>query len=209
MLIEYNNIIRSIAAKENLTIYDFDRDIWSTVDHNTSFEHSLYRDWVHPRSFYVSLVPEKLLGYRYSASMIFQDSIKKYYNNRFNSFEGLPGIVVHFIRVEGQSEVYYHHKENGSYHAHPMQSFFQMLKLSMMDVRVVSESYFSSQSRGQDIPDVFHDDRVLNASNRLYFIQNLHARYIPNMKVFHSLKFHERFVIVSVRDLWLSVIPHG
>ena len=61
-----NGIIRHIARERELSLFDFDKDVWGTVNWDVSQEKmKLFRDFIHPKPYYTSLAGEKLLGNRY------------------------------------------------------------------------------------------------------------------------------------------------
>lgn len=69
VLVAFNNIIRNISVYRNLTLYDFDYDLWSSVDyHRTSRNNDnlLFRDIVHPIRPYSYPAIQKLLSRQYS-----------------------------------------------------------------------------------------------------------------------------------------------
>lgn len=45
----FNEIIRKTAFNRNLTLFDYDKEIWGTVGFNYSEEVNLFRDWIHPK----------------------------------------------------------------------------------------------------------------------------------------------------------------
>jgi len=49
---EFNEIVRSIAEQRNMTFYDMDKDVWSTVNFESIRSDFLLRDWMHPKFYY-------------------------------------------------------------------------------------------------------------------------------------------------------------
>lgn len=76
LMTQYNILMRNIAKNRNLTLYDFDLDVWSTgfVNYNYDFHDMLFRDSCHPKRIFMIRAAEKLLGYRYT-------SYYNYFNN--------------------------------------------------------------------------------------------------------------------------------
>jgi hypothetical protein len=72
----FNGIIRKTAVSRNLTLYDFDSDVWSSVDWDIHAEHQykIFRDHIHPSTVFVQLAAEKLLGGIFSSNLIARGS---------------------------------------------------------------------------------------------------------------------------------------
>jgi len=49
LLKEFNNVIRKIASTKNLTLFDYDKEVWGTVGFDYSEEPFIFRDWIHPK----------------------------------------------------------------------------------------------------------------------------------------------------------------
>lgn len=61
-----NRIIRQTAHRRNLTLYDLDSDVWSTVGWDYYRVKEVLRDAVHPHTFHCASAGEKLLSRQYS-----------------------------------------------------------------------------------------------------------------------------------------------
>ena len=66
LLREYNNMVRSVAKSRNLTFYDYDNDLWSSVGYNYSMRPHVFEDLSHPKPYYSRSAGEKLLRRKYS-----------------------------------------------------------------------------------------------------------------------------------------------
>ena len=67
-LLTYNDVMRRIAARRNLTVYDFDRDCWGTMKDNAGAAGSYWlRDFVHPRTPFTATAGDKMLALAHSA----------------------------------------------------------------------------------------------------------------------------------------------
>jgi len=49
---KFNDIVREIAKNRSLTFYDFDYDVWSSVNFDEKKSHFLLRDHMHPKYHY-------------------------------------------------------------------------------------------------------------------------------------------------------------
>lgn len=85
MLRVFNNVIRSIALDNDLSLYDQDSDLWAAVQWNVSKTWYLFRDWIHPRAIYSLPVAQKMLGRQYSKYMRFPSASSSMYDSRFKS----------------------------------------------------------------------------------------------------------------------------
>jgi hypothetical protein len=75
-----NTVVRRTAKIRNLTLYDFDKDAWGTVnwDRSRSTEQNeIMRDAIHPKLHHSNIAGEKLLGYFYSANLILRGNISQ------------------------------------------------------------------------------------------------------------------------------------
>ena len=58
---EFSRIIREISMERNLLLFDYDKEVWGTVDYNFSQHDNLFRDQVHPKPSYSAAAGEKML----------------------------------------------------------------------------------------------------------------------------------------------------
>ena len=74
-MIKFNEIIRRIASERNLTLFDYDKEVWSTVGFDYSQEKNMFRDWIHPKvvSLYFNRNTTYTISYNNSSN-----------NNNFN-----------------------------------------------------------------------------------------------------------------------------
>jgi len=64
-----NDCIRNISRTRNLTLYDYDNDVHSTIDwirDEDIINKNILRDWLHPKEIFTEMAGEKLLSNRYS-----------------------------------------------------------------------------------------------------------------------------------------------
>ena len=117
----YNDIVRKVAMDNNITMYDLDDDIWSSVNYNTSLERHLFRDATHPKPLYCGRAIEILLGRRYSAAVFFRHTHKttKFYETRrlvdILSTK-LKDSEVTFWRDANSNKTFFYNHKNGSRH---------------------------------------------------------------------------------------------
>ena len=80
----YNQMMRKIASDRNITFYDYDFDLWSSVNFDYRRQKEVFLDVCHPRSSYNRAAGEKMLGHKYSR--FYQNEISLRKDNRC-SFE--------------------------------------------------------------------------------------------------------------------------
>ena len=70
-----NEALRKISHIRNVTLYDFDYDIWSIPSFNYDYymEKHLFRDWIHPKEELLAVAGDKLLGRRYTSYLHYKD----------------------------------------------------------------------------------------------------------------------------------------
>ena len=76
----YNQMMRKIASDRNITFYDYDFDLWSSVNFDYRRQKELFVDISHPRSSYNRAAGEKMLGHKYSR--FYQNEISLRKDNR-------------------------------------------------------------------------------------------------------------------------------
>lgn len=62
-----NDIYRKVAARRGLSLYDFDNDVWATLEWDYSKQSTVFRDYIHPVPVYLATAGEKMLFNRYSS----------------------------------------------------------------------------------------------------------------------------------------------
>lgn len=63
---DYNQMMRKIARNRNITFYDYDFDLWSSVKYDYRKHKDVFADISHPKPSYNRAAAEKMLGQRYS-----------------------------------------------------------------------------------------------------------------------------------------------
>lgn len=62
----HNNVVREVAIQQNVTLFDFDKDLWSRYNFNDSFRQEIFADHIHPRNIHLVRATLKLIGLRHS-----------------------------------------------------------------------------------------------------------------------------------------------
>lgn len=96
-----NDIVRSIAAERNLTFYDYDKDVWSTVEFDHFMQPFVFRDHLHPKVYYTAPAGEKMLGRRYSQCMQFARN-GSFYVNRFDQYFTTLDPTISILLIRGE-----------------------------------------------------------------------------------------------------------
>ena len=63
---DYNTMLRRLSVERNLTLYDYDSDLWSAVSYNYSMHSVLFLDIAHPSHVNSLLAGEKIMGQRFT-----------------------------------------------------------------------------------------------------------------------------------------------
>lgn len=171
VLKEYNDAIKDIAHAKNLTFFNFNFDIWSTVGFNLTKEWHLFRDDIHPLCPYPERAAERMLDRLYTNFVEF-GSVEKTvaYRNKFSDMSSTRSFAPLYLDVSSKT-TYYHNSRDFTWHPNPPQSFLSALRLGPADL-------FEFDSRLSSIvtsplpppPDFFRDGTVFNvtATNQLY-----------------------------------------
>jgi len=74
---KFNDIVKEIAERRNLSFFDFHHDVWATVNWNESMRASFLasdKDPQHPNSHHSARAGDKLLSKMYSRYAVFRDT---------------------------------------------------------------------------------------------------------------------------------------
>lgn len=213
-----NQIIRDIALERNLTLYDFDKDIWSTVNYEKKQQSHLLSDQVHPRATYTARAAEKMLGRLFSNSMIFRHPNRpsEYYNSRFDA-PNLYLSTVHLWNDTVTNIFFFHNNLNNSRHeCHSEEEMIKALRLGPADIRHFApneSSVYNKTHLGSPISNLLTDKTILNITekNVLVYSIALILRPIQSHAIVFGLgKKMEDIVQVSKEDAyWLSLVEVG
>jgi len=66
----FNDIVRKLAAEFGVLLYDYDADLWSSVNFVTLQEKKILRDAIHPHQLHTRMAAEKMLRNVYSSALI-------------------------------------------------------------------------------------------------------------------------------------------
>lgn len=76
MMHQHNAMIRTVTLlQRNLTLYDYDHDVWSSAlpaNYTDAERSNIFKDHIHPRPHHQVAAGLKILGYRYSPFVRFQ-----------------------------------------------------------------------------------------------------------------------------------------
>ena len=184
----YNNVIRELAITMNLTLYDYDHDVWSSVNFDRKMEPRLFRDWVHPRYPYTAFASDKMLGRQFTNQISFAKGSRwdGIYNARFDK-PIVTSSIVHLWQDKESNVTSFLNSKNASRHRSPNKEFLQAMRLGPADVRTFhGTNLYEETSEGENIPTLFIDGSFLNitvnstTSAQLYHYKNCKLRLVTD-----------------------------
>lgn len=178
LLTAFNEIQRKLASEMNLVLFDFDRDVWSTVSFNYTpgFEAFIFRDWIHPRTFYTLAAALKLVGEQFTTSISTKN--KRLRELYFDSNSNSSKIVKLFRR---NNTLYFAH--DGKYFADPNPCFLESFRLGPYDVLELEQ--MPQPGEPLTLPSIFHRYAMYNVSfdNKIYLLTGGLLRRVPDSSV--------------------------
>jgi hypothetical protein len=172
-----NEMVREIAFERNLTLYDYDVDVWSSVDFNLKMETHLFRDWIHPKYPYTAVAADKMLGRQFSNAMTIKKGTKSslFYSARFEA-SPLNSTIVHLWQDAATNETFFFNRANGSRHCAPNKDLVKALRLGPYDVhRFTGTALYTNSQLGGPSPTYFVEGTIFNitlnetAASQLYW----------------------------------------
>ena len=175
----FNNVVRSLCSELQLTLYDYDRDLWGDVGFNVSLEKELLRDFIHPIKHYTALAAEKLLLNRFSSQLTYRVSSKEFLKAaprpwwRAAGGPRPPFMMQVLVTSEGlnHSKVFYlrsteDHEIIERFDVPHMKPFLRMMRLGPSDILGLSTSNLTAIPLGPPVPpDLVEEDMFLNWLN--------------------------------------------
>ena len=155
----FNAIIRNISLSKNLTLFDFDDDMWSSANYDYEQEKYMFRDAVHPNHVYLQRAGEKLLGLQYSNSMIFRygGEVSQYYEDRFDALSRITTVYL-WYDILREKYIFLDNFRNIR-HEHVDEHFMSYLRLGPRDVRHFNGTFFYDKTTlGDPVPKFLFDD---------------------------------------------------
>ena len=157
---DYNGIYRQLSKDHNITLYDYDLDIWSTLEDvkTADNEDLLFRSGQkdnHPQSEYCIEAVDKMLGRRFSSFFHIkgQDCMEHVYSSLPDSLRR-----VNFMRSAHSSELFFTHVVDGV--RQRWSTFDQRLpfrfKMSPGDIMTVSDELLKSVPLLGPFPPIFY-----------------------------------------------------
>jgi hypothetical protein len=181
-----NTELREFAAARNLLIYDFDRDVWSTVGFHLNAEtqvvvmRSEYD--IHPKPSYSALAGEKILrraysGYflpqgRNSSTMAYYSAIPKHFNDflfvRSVDFDNQHGVETAPHVHWASDSLTYLQFINNTWHrwAGVRQGYLKHLHMGHADVMTLLDTALNKIELAGTIPDGLFDSTAASAHQR-------------------------------------------
>ena len=209
-----NQIIRDIAKERNLTLYDFDYDIRSTINYDKKQQSHILFDQVHPKPTYTARAAEKMLGRQYSNAMTFRHPNRSsdYYSRHFDA-PHLFLSTVHIWNDTTNNISFLLNNANYSRHEYHDYEIVNAMRLGPADVRHFSPNESSVYNRtcwGDPILNFLVDGTVLNVTekNMLFYSIHLVLRPILSLAIVAGLgKMHGDVVQINKYDAyWLSLV---
>lgn len=159
-----NEVLREIAFERNVTLYDYDLDVWSSVNFDFKMETTLFRDWIHPRYPYSAVAADKMLGRQFSSAMTIKQGAKSslYYRNRFEA-SPLNSTVVYLWQDATTNETFFFNRANNSRHSAPNEDLIKALRLGPHDVyRFTGTALYTNTQLGGASPTYYAEGTIFN-----------------------------------------------
>lgn len=209
----FNKIIREIAEAKNLTLYDLDHDVWSTVDFDYSLESTIFQDYVHPKPAYLNSIGEKLLGYQFSNSIRFANkTTADIYEKRFQMPFSSSSTVYLWQNTLTNTTLYINYM-NKTIHEVMSDDILHALRLGTSDVHRYSGTFpYSDYPLSTPTPSFFQDHALLSHSNshRLFYYRKFALRLIRDQSIVIGIgKNLSQIVEVGEEySFWFSLVQH-
>ena len=209
-----NQIIRDIAKERNLTLYDFDYDIWSTINYDKKQQSHILLDQVHPKPIYTARAAEKMLGRLYSNAMIFRhpNRSSEYYSRHFDA----PNLYLSTVLIWNDTinnMSFLLNNANYSRHQYHDDQILKALRLGPADVRHFSphdSSVYNRTFLAGPILNFLADRTILNVTEKNVLLYSIHLvlRPILNLATVAGLgKMPGDIVQINKYDAyWLSLV---
>ena len=215
----YNDVIREIAITMNLTLYDYDQDVWSSVNFDRKLEPRLFRDWIHPRYPYSAFASDKMLGRQFSNQISFPRGSKwdGIYSTRFDK-PFLPSSIVRLWQDTESNVTFFLNSKNASRHRSPNSEFLQTMRLGPADIRLYRGTHlYEVTSEGEDIPTLFIDGSILNITvsatscAQLYYYSSWKLRLITDHNMIVGLGKTDSDIVQidEKKSHWTSMLEVG
>jgi hypothetical protein len=209
----FNKVIRQIAIEKNLTLYDLDHDVWSTVDFDYSLESTLFQDYVHPKPAYLNSIGEKLLGYQFTSSIRFANTTTAdAYEKRFQIPFSNSSTVYLWQNTLTNTTLYINYM-NKTIHEVASKDILHALRLGSSDVHRYSGAFpYSDYPLSTPTPTFFLDEELLCEANthRLFYYRKFALRLIRDTSIVIGIgKNLSQIVEVEDKDsFWFSLVQH-
>jgi hypothetical protein len=209
----FNKVIRQIANEKNLTLYDLDHDVWSTVDFDYSLESTLFRDYVHPKPAYLNSIGEKLLGHQFTNSIRFANkTAADAYEKRFQIPFSNSSTVYLWQNTLTNTTLYINYM-NKTIHEVASKDILHALRLGSSDVHRYSGAFpYSDYPLSTPTPTFFLDEELLCEANthRLFYYRKFALRLIRDTSIVIGIgKNLSQIVEVGDKDsFWFSLVQH-
>lgn len=216
-----NEVIREIAMERNLTLYDYDLDVWSSVDFDFKMETHLFRDWIHPRYPYTAVAADKMLGRQFSNAMTIRKGKKSslYYSSRFEA-SPLNSTIVYLWQDATTNETFFFNRASGSRHSAPNKDLLRALRLGPYDVhRFTGTALYTNTRLGEAAPTYFIEGTIFNvtlnetAGTQLYRYGRSVIRLLPVRDMIIGLGRTDADIVLidtkSADSLWMTLVEIG
>jgi hypothetical protein len=208
LLHKFNCIIREIVIEKNMSFYDFDHDVWSTVNFDYSKESFLFQDLIHPKQMYTAMAGEKMLGSQFSKETNFGD--------RKSSKHCWIGndTVVYILQDIITNSTFYFDTTSNSRHENPSDAFIGALRLGPSDIcSFTGPTFYETTLLGVNVTNFLIDGMIYNSTltKGLLYFRALSLRPFENLNIILGLGKSDSQVIQSDNQtsFWLSLIHLG
>lgn len=193
LLRRFNDIQRRLAADRGLTLFDLDADVWSSVGHDPSAanEAFLFRDWIHPKPYYLIAAAHKILGEQYTTAITSRHPrISHGPDYYLDAFRANASKLVYLVRANltregGGGRLFFFSRAEGRLYRDPCAYFLRVLRLGPSDVMDIAglDPPALAGLPVHSIPPIFFDFAIYNATAGLVFVQGGIQRPLPPRSV--------------------------
>jgi hypothetical protein len=216
----FNRVLREIASKRGMTIYDYDVDLWTSVNNNLTMESHLFRDWVHPKRPYSERAADKMLGRHFSNAMMFkevQEEPKRSSSKlNFRTPSSSSSMIARVWHDKIRDAYFFYNSLNASRHANLDDNFLLTARLGPADVfHFTDDSIYNETSLGIPASALFRDRMIYNATlngkvgKTLYYLRKFSLKPMHSNLLINGvgLKAEDVVQLGKQESSLLSVFP--
>ena len=213
-------MIRKLSKDKNYSLYDFDKDIWSSVNvfnnsnilYSLSLQSKIMRDWIHPNHFFTYRATLKMLNKLYSH--YFYPKGGKV-NEIYSTFPpNLDFKVLKSIRKHKYFLTHVSLLDGKRYRwlITNLKDTFNIMHYSHGDVMIVTDKLLQTIPLKGIFPNIFEKGLkycIYTTSNKSFLIRNeknIMIHQLKNISVCNSMKISINNTFYNFENHWLDEI---